>query len=127
LIALLMVFMNIEQLLATIENDPEAVAFDDVIAAIDNEYDFTPSSFRNGGLVNQAGENPGSCKIFAFAKSHGLTEQQTLHCFGDYYRADVLQHPDADNHQNIRHFIKTGWAGIGFSNTPLEKSAVGKT
>ena len=58
--------------------------------------------------------------IFAFAKLHDLTEQQTLHCFGDYYRVDVLQNRDGDNHQNIRHFMKTGWAAINILGMPLK-------
>lgn len=111
--------MNAKQLLSVLENNPESVAFDDVISVVDKEYAFIPSSFNNGELVNQAGENSGSCKIFSFAKLHGLSEIQTLHCFGDYYRVDVLQNPGADNHQNIRNFMSTGWAGIEFANASL--------
>jgi len=57
--------------------------------------------------------------LFSFAKLQGLTEEQTLACFGIYYRDDVLKNPDADNHQNIRNFIKTGWAGIEFDDLAL--------
>ena len=39
---------------------------------------------------------------------------------GDYYRVDVLQHPDATDHQNIRQFIQYGWAGITFEGCALE-------
>ena len=111
--------MNSEQLLLMLENDPEQVSFDDVISIIDNEYIFTPSQFTNGNLTNLAGENSGSCKIFAFAKSHALSMMQTLHCFGDYYRNDVLNKPEENNHQNIRNFMNTGWDGIEFSSRPL--------
>ncbi len=50
---------------------------------------------------------------------HDLNEQQTLACFGDYYRIDVLQHPEAQDHQNIRNFIQFGWSGIQFDNQAL--------
>ncbi|MFK7815738.1 MAG: HopJ type III effector protein, partial [Gammaproteobacteria bacterium] len=36
-----------------------------------------------------------------------------------YYRDDVLQNPEGDNHQNIRNFMKTGWGGITFENDVL--------
>ena len=98
---------------------PESIEFADTINLIDSLYRFEPTSFRNGGLVNEAGKNSGSCKIFAFARRHGLSPQQTLLCFGAYYRDDVLQHPDATGHQNIRNFINTGWDGIEFYGEPL--------
>ena len=85
--------MNSKQLLLTLANTPELVNFDDVISAIDNVFSFTPSRFTNGCLINEVGENSGSCKIFAFAKKHDLNHMQTLHCFGDYYRKDVLDYP----------------------------------
>lgn len=106
-------------LLQQLTSNPESASFNDVVAVIDSVYKFTPTKFLNGEIVNEAGENSGSCKIFAFAKLHDLTEQQTLHCFGDYYRVDVLQNPDGDNHQNIRNFMKTGWNGISFSGVAL--------
>lgn len=86
---------------------------------IDQNYNFTPCEFKNGNLLNAENENNGSCKIFAFAQLQGVTEEQTLHYFGDYYRKDVLQNPDATDHQNIRNFITTGWSGISFSSNPL--------
>ncbi len=116
--------MTIEQLLSKIQTQPETVAFADVIEVIDNYYEFTPVEFKNGSLVNAAGQNSGSCRLFAFAKLHNLTQQQTLDCFGDYYRCDVLPHPDKDDHQNIRNFISTGWPGISFDKIPLELKTV---
>ena len=50
---------------------------------------------------------------------NNLTEVQTLHCFGDYYRKDVLGNPDGDDHQNIRNFIQSGWGGIYFDGEAL--------
>jgi len=107
--------------LEKIKTSPENNSFENTIATIDKNYFFTPCEFRNGDLLNTENQNNGSCKIFAFARLHNLTEQQTLHCFGDYYRTDVLKHPDSTDHQNIRHFIQQGWSGIDFVKQPLSK------
>lgn len=114
---------TISQLLEQIKSAPESVEFQQVMAVIEQNYEFTPVEFSNGELVNEQGTNLGSCKIFAFGQLHQLSEQQTLSCFGDYYRVDVLQHPDASDHGNIRNFIKTGWAGISFSAPALTEKA----
>ena len=99
------------------------VSFNDTIAVITEHYHYQPTQFSNGSaeqaLISAAGTNEGSCKIFAFAQIHQLTEQQTLNLFGDYYRVDVLSHPDGSDHQNIRNFMRDGWAGIAFKGTPL--------
>jgi hypothetical protein len=111
--------MTLKSFLQRLNDAPESIAFNDTIALIESLYDFTPTAFSNGGMTSAAGQNSGSCKLFSFAKLHGLTEQQTLHCFGAYYRDDVLQHPQATDHQNIRNFINTGWAGIAFEGEAL--------
>ena len=111
--------MELESYLQQLKASPDSVAFDTTLALIDALYRFTPTAFRNGTLLNEAGKNNGSCKIFSFAKLHGLSQQETLHCFGAYYRDDVLQHPECTDHQNIRNFIKTGWAGIEFNGAAL--------
>jgi hypothetical protein len=113
--------MTIDQLLERIQTAPETIEFSDVIAVIDACYEFTPVSFQNGELLNQAGENSGSCRLFAFADLHKLSQQQTLDCFGRYYREDVLLYPGLDNHQNIRQFMRTGWFGIDFKSCPLRQ------
>lgn len=101
------------------------VSFQDTIAIITEHYDYHPAEFRNGleddCLINQAGVNEGSCKIFAFALLHDLDQQQTLNLFGDFYRQDVLGNPEGSSHQNIRHFIKYGWEGIQFDEMPLDE------
>lgn len=111
--------MTLEAFLQRLNAAPDSIAFADTIALIESLYDFTPTRFSNGGLTSEAGQNSGSCKIFSFAKRHGLTEQQTLHCFGGYYRDDVLKHPQGADHQNIRNFMQTGWAGIAFESRAL--------
>lgn len=108
-----------KKFLYTLATTPNSVTFQDTITVIEAHYDFTPTAFRNGELQNDAGQNNGSCKLFSFAKLHQLTPQQTLHCFGAYYREDVLQHPHGSDHQNIRNFIKQGWDGVTFTGDAL--------
>ncbi|MDD4929597.1 MAG: HopJ type III effector protein [Gallionella sp.] len=102
-----------------ISDAPETIAFNDTVGLIESLYDFTPTAFVNGNLRSEAGTNSGSCKIFSFAQLHGLSQQQTLNCFGAYYRDDVLKHPQGTDHQNIRNFMVTGWAGISFEGCAL--------
>jgi hypothetical protein len=111
--------MNIAAFLEKLNTQPNTLAFTDTIAVIDANYDFTPSAFKNGELQNEAGQYNGSCKLFAFAKLQNLTPQQTLACFGAYYRDDVLLHPEATDHQNIRNFMKFGWDGVRYASTAL--------
>lgn len=111
--------MDIPAFLKTLNDAPDSIAFSDTMAVIDGEYTFTPAAFTNGSLRNEAGQNSGSCKLFAFAHLNQLSEQQTLACFGAYYRDDVLKHPEANDHQNIRNFMKTGWPGVKFEDMPL--------
>lgn len=115
--------LNTQSLIDQVRSTPEQVEFKQVIEVIDREYDFTPCAFSNGQQQNQANENNGSCKILGFAKLHQLTQEQTLQLFGDYYRVDVLQHPDAQDHQNIRQFMQQGWQGVNFTASPLTPKA----
>lgn len=111
--------MTLDSFLKKLNETPQEVAFTDTMAAVEALYDFTPTAFQNGDLHNEAGQNSGSCKLFSFAKLQNFSVEQTLSSFGDFYRKDVLENPDASNHQNIRNFIKTGWAGISFEGTAL--------
>ncbi|MEB2776806.1 HopJ type III effector protein [Algoriphagus sp. D3-2-R+10] len=106
-------------LLDQIKNAPATISFSEVIAHIDAHFEFTPTRFLNGTIVNEAGQNNGSCKIFSFAKLHNLTPIETLALFGDFYRKDVLENPDGTDHQNIRNFIHSGWEGIKFDGEVL--------
>ena len=112
--------MEINTFLQQLRTNPDSIAFSDTIALIDAHYDFTPTAFKNGELQNEAGQNNGSCKLFAFAKLQNLTPQETLACFGAYYRDDVLKHPEATDHQNIRNFMKFGWTGIQYQGNALK-------
>lgn len=115
--------MDLNAFLDKLNTTPENIEFTDTMAVIENEYTFTETAFSNGDLKNAAGENSGSCKLFSFAQLQQLDQQQTLACFGIYYRDDVLKNPDADNHQNIRNFMKTAWEGIAFEGEALQKKA----
>lgn len=113
--------MELQTFLNQLEFTAGAIQFEDTMDAIETNYDFTPTTFQNGVLENAADTNNGSCKIFAFGLLHKLTQDQTLACFGDYYRKDVLEDPEGDSHQNIRNFMKTGWDGITFEGEALSE------
>ncbi len=111
--------MELDAFIAKLGQQPEQIEFSDTMAVIDQSYTFTPTTFSNGNTINEANQNNGSCKIFAFGQLNGLSEQQTLACFGGYYRDDVVGNPDGDDHQNIRNFMVSGWNGIKFSTGAL--------
>lgn len=113
--------MNLADLLARLRR--AEADFEDVIAYVNAHYTYTPARFTNGSgpdpVVNEAGRNEGSCRVFALARLHGLSVEDTVQLFGRFYREDVLRHPEADDHANIRRFLKDGWAGISFDTEPL--------
>jgi hypothetical protein len=111
--------MSLTALLNKIENYPQQVEFTEVIKVVTEHYRYTPTTFSNGSLTNESGQNEGSCKIFSFAQLNNLDQQQTLACFGAYYRDDVLGHPSGDDHGNIRNFMRQGWSGIEFKGQAL--------
>ncbi len=100
--------------------------FEDTIAVIQEHFDYTPTRFKNGlsetAIINEAGKNEGSCKIFAFAQFMNLDADTTLKCFGRFYQ-DVLNTPEGNDHLNIRNFMKDGWAGIAFQSLALTPKA----
>lgn len=110
-----------KMLFEQLENAPETVEFKDVIAFIDEHYDFTPTKFTNGNTMNEAGQNNGSCKIFSFAKLNDLSKQETLYLFGEFYREDVIKSPEGTDHQNIRNFMEFGWDGVSFEGKALQR------
>lgn len=111
--------LELERFLHRLRTRPQSIEFPDTLALINRLYRYVPTGFRNDDLVNEAGRNTGSCKLFAFARLHDLDEPTTLALFGAYYRADVLRDPDGDSHPNIRRFMVTGWSGIEFDDVPL--------
>ncbi len=115
--------MTLDNFLEKLKHSPEFLEFTDTMAVIESLYDFTPTAFQNGAQNNEAGQNNGSCKLFDFAKLQGFSEAQTLACFGAFYRNDVLQHPEATDHQNIRNFMTSGWSGVHFEGLALQPRA----
>lgn len=92
--------------------------FEDTLALVDRHFDYMPTGFHNGPLHNAAGENEGSCKVFALGQFGNLTEAQALTLFGRHYR-DVLDAPTGTAHGNIRQFMTSGWSGIRFDGPAL--------
>ena len=70
--------MTISEFKRKLKENPNNVAFSETIELIEAHYDFTPTSFVNGDLTNKAGENSGSCKVFAFAKAQSLSKEEAL-------------------------------------------------
>jgi hypothetical protein len=111
--------MSAENFIEQLKDNPAITSFSNTMAILDENYDFYPVAFRNGELQNKAGENNGSCKIFYFGQLQKLSKEQTLNCFGEYYR-EVLQEPEGKGHLNIRNFMKTGWSGVKFHGKALQ-------
>ncbi len=109
---------SLADFLSTLQTSDGRLTFAQVISFIDEHYQFTPCAFTNGAQVNAVGQNSGSCKCFYFAHIHQLPVEQTLRLFCEHYQA-VLDHPDGQDHQNIRQFMQQGWAGIRFEGVAL--------
>lgn len=113
--------MTVVELVEKIKTQLGSIQFSEIIETVDANYTFTPTAFKNGETINEANQNNGSCKVFSFAKKQNLTKEETLACFGDYYRIDVLGNQEGTDHQNIRNFIKFGWEGIVFEGEALSE------
>ncbi len=111
--------MNINTLITSLRKSPDNIEFKQVIDLIHEHYDYSACAFQNGDIMNEAGSNEGSCKIFYFAQLNSLSELETLALFGHYYRDDVMGNPAGDDHGNIRNFILDGWLGLKFDGVAL--------
>jgi len=67
--------MTLNDYLKNLAENPKSIQFTDTIAVIEANYTFTACDFNNHGLLSSASENNGSCKIFAFAKLHQLSNK----------------------------------------------------
>ena len=94
------------------------IVFSKVIEFIETYYKHQPTAFKNGDTCNEATQNQGSAKVFAFAQINNLSAEDTLYLFAEHYQS-VLAHPEATDHQNIRRFIAHGWSGIVFEGVAL--------
>lgn len=110
--------MIIQEFKTKLKSNPSAILFADTMQVIEDNYNFTPTAFKNGTIENKAGENAGSCKLFAFAKLQKLTKEETLFCFGEHYK-NVLEDANGTSHQNIRNFMNTGFDGLTFKSEAL--------
>lgn len=110
--------MTESELLSTLKDNADTLAFADVINVIDAGYAYTPTAFSNGLVNNDAGQNGGSCKVFSFAQRHQLDADDTVKLFAEHYRK-VVASPDDTDHANIRAFLQSGWEGIRFSGAAL--------
>ena len=90
------------------------ISFGLTMDVVEELYEVSEVAFSVGDIASAPGQNMGSAKIFSFAKLSGLEKETTLHLFGDYYRKDVLGHPEGDDHANIRAFVKGGWSCVAF-------------
>ncbi|MGN7724159.1 HopJ type III effector protein [Chitinophaga sp. 22620] len=95
-----------------------SLSFKEVIEFIETHYQHQPTAFKNGEAANEATQNQGSAKVFAFAQINELSEEDTLLLFAEHYQS-VLNNPDGTDHQNIRQFMKHGWRGITFEGQAL--------
>ncbi|MDO6595783.1 HopJ type III effector protein [Oceanihabitans sp. 2_MG-2023] len=113
--------MDIQTFKNKLKTTPRTIVFSETMDVIETNYEFTPKAFKNGPLENAEGQNSGSCKLFAFAITEGLSKEETLACFGAFYFKDVLKDPNGEGHQNIRNFMNTSFEGLVFESFPLVK------
>jgi hypothetical protein len=109
---------HLSTLLKKIKED--SLPFKEVIAFIETYYQHSPTAFKNGSIQNEATQNQGSAKVFAFAQLNKLDKDDTLQLFAEHYQS-VLDHADGTDHQNIRQFMIHGWPGIVFEGKALIK------
>jgi hypothetical protein len=108
-----------EQLIILIKELKENTRkFKEVIEFIETHYQHQPTAFKNGEAHNEATQNQGSAKVFAFAQLNNLNEEDTLYLFAEHYQS-VLNNPNGADHQNIRQFMTHGWSGIVFEGQAL--------
>lgn len=108
-----------EQLITLIKGlKDNSLTFKAVLEFIETDYLHQPTAFKNGEAYNEATQNQGSAKVFAFAQLNNLNEGDTLYLFAEHYQS-VLNSPNGTDHQNIRQFMTHGWAGVVFEGQVL--------
>ena len=70
--------MNISDFKMKLKTPPKLIEFADTMSVIETNYDFIPTTFKNGDLINESGQNSGSCKLFAFAVDQAGNSSQFL-------------------------------------------------
>jgi hypothetical protein len=94
-------------------------SFKEVLEFIETYYQHTPTAFKNGDALNEATQNQGSAKVFAFAQLNNLSKEDTLYLFAEHYQS-VLNNLNGTDHQNIRQFMLNGWDGVKFEGICLQ-------
>lgn len=108
-----------EQLITLIKKlKDNSLSFKEVIEFIETDYQHQPTAFKNGEVYNEATQNQGSAKVFAFAQLNNLNKEDTLWLFAEHYQS-VLNNPNGADHQNIRQFMTHGWPGVVFEGQAL--------
>lgn len=108
-----------EQLATLIKKSKNnSLTFKEVIEFIETHYQHQPTAFKNGETHNEATQNQGSARVFAFAQLNNLNQEDTLYLFAEHYQS-VLNDPAGTDHQNIRQFMAHGWSGIIFEGQAL--------
>jgi hypothetical protein len=108
-----------EQLITLIKKlKDNSLTFKEVIEFIETDYQHQATAFKNGETYNEATQNQGSARVFAFSQLNNLNEKDTLYLFAEHYQS-VLNNPNGTDHQNIRQFITHGWPGIVFEGQAL--------
>jgi hypothetical protein len=108
-----------EQLLTLIKKlKDNSLPFKEVIEFIETGYQHQPTAFKNGETYNEATQNQGSARVFAFAQLNNLNEEDTLYLFAEHYQS-LLNNPNGTDHKNIRQFMTHGWPGIVFEGQAL--------
>ena len=95
--------MSLSEFLEKLSTDANKVEFEESIRLIEELFEVIPCEFSIGNHSNAKGSNLGSLKILAFSIKYNLSTDQTLNMFGKYYREDVINNPNGNDHQNIRH------------------------
>ena len=111
--------MTLPEFITKLKTSPNEILFAETMQVIDTHFTFLPTAFSNGKIHNKAGENSGSCKLFAFAMHQKLTKEETLFCFGEHYK-NVLEDVNGISHQNIRNFMNTRFDGLSFESSALQ-------
>jgi hypothetical protein len=63
---------------ANVEMSADDLLFEDVIEMIDTHYESQLLEFKNGDIVNKAGENEGSAKLLSYAALSNMDKETTL-------------------------------------------------
>lgn len=63
---------------ANVEMDADNLMFQDVMELIDTHYESQLLEFKNGDILNKAGENEGSAKLLSYAALSNMDKETTL-------------------------------------------------